>query len=311
MSTTVKLSRNHQRPNLSARRTLTAFFLLSLLTLPCFAQTESLLIGPGDLIHIQVYDTPEMEQHVRVTDAGMAPLAFIGELKLASETPAAAAKTIETALVAKQLMLHPQVTVTVEQYASQNVSVMGQVQNPGAFPIATPQPIVKVLSLAGGLTELADRNITIERHNDPNQKLKYYFSNAADRALADGILVYPGDTVVVPKAGIVYVLGDVARPGGYPITTNDSKLTVLQAVALAGSTNKTSVANKARLIRKTGATTQEIPLQLASIEKGKASDVQLEPDDIIFVPFSWMKNVATSTASIVSQTGSAAIYLAR
>lgn len=251
-----------------------------------------------------------MDQHARVTDAGVASLVFIGELKLANQTPAAAAKAIEAALIDKQLMLHPQVTVTVEQYATQHVSVMGQVRNPGAFPIVTAQPILTVLSLAGGLTELADRQITVERHNDPNQKVKYYFSNIADQALTSGVLVYPGDTVVVPKAGIVYVLGDVARPGGYPMATNDSNLTALQAVALAGSTNKTSSLNQARLIRKTASGTQEIPLQLSAIEKGKTSDTLLQPDDIVFVPFSWMKNVAMSTASIASQTGSALIYLA-
>ena len=95
------------------------------------------------------------------------------------------------------------------------------------------------------------------------------------------------------------------------MATNDSTLTVLQAVALAGSPNRTSALNQARLIRKSGSGTLEIPLQLAAIEKGKTPDTLLEQDDIVFVPFSWMKNVAMSTASIVSSTGSAAIYLAK
>jgi polysaccharide export outer membrane protein len=274
----------------------------------CNAQPESLLIGPGDLIHVQVIDTPEMEQHVRVTDAGTVPLAFVGELKLSGETPAAAAKEIEAALVAKQLMRHPQVTVAVEQYATQNVSVMGQVRAPGAYPIATAQPILKVLSLAGGLTELADRHITIQRSGSAKETASYFVSNESQEALSSEVMVHPGDTVLVPRVGVVYVLGDVSRPGGYPIETNNGQITVLQAVALAGSTNKTSLADRAKLIRKTGPANTETPLQLAAIEKGKLPDVELQANDIIFVPFSWMKNMAMSASTIAASTSSAAIY---
>jgi polysaccharide biosynthesis/export protein len=100
----------------------------------------------------------------------------------------------------------------------------------------------------------------------------------------------------------------VARPGGYPITTNDAKISTLQALSFAGSTNKTSLPQRARLIRKTATGTQEIPLQIASIEKGKARDIDLKADDVIFVPFSWMKNMALSSSTIAASASSAAIY---
>jgi polysaccharide export outer membrane protein len=292
------------------RNLVTIVSVLGSLALSCLAQTESLLIGPGDLIFVKVFDTPEMAQQVRVTDAGMVKLSFIGELRLVGETPAEASKTIETALVEKQLMRHPQVTVIVEDFATQNVSVLGQVRNAGVFPIMTPQPILKVLSLAGGLTEMADRNITIERHNDPSQKVHYYLANNADKALSEDVIVYPGDTVVVQKVGVVYILGDVAHPGGYPITTNDSKLTVLQAIALAGSANKTALESHVRLIRKTPQGQQDLPIQLSAIEKGKQVDLILQPEDVLFVPFSWTKNMAVSAAAIVSSTSGAAVYAA-
>jgi polysaccharide export outer membrane protein len=291
-------------------RFMSCFFVLAAVTSSCFAQSESLLIGPGDLIFVKVFDTPEMTQQVRVTDAGTAPLAFIGELKLVGQTPAEASKIIQAALVQKQLMRHPQVTVLIEDYATQTVSVMGQVRNPGVFPIATPQPILKVLSQAGGLTDMADRNIAIERHNDPSQKVRYYLANNADKALSEGVTVYPGDTVLVPRAGIVYVLGDVAHPGGYPITTNDSILTVLQAITLAGSPNKTAYESSVRLIRKTPNGQQDLPIRLSAIEKGKQVDLILQPDDVLYIPFSWAKNMAVSASAIVSSTSSAAIYAA-
>jgi polysaccharide export outer membrane protein len=295
------------------RKFLAVISVTLALAISALAQSgESLLIGPGDLVRVQVFDTPEMDQHVRVMDSGIATLAFVGDVKVINMTPADAARNIEKALFEKGLMLHPAVTVSVEQYATQSVSLLGQVRAPGLFPVATPQSIFKVLSLAGGLTELADRNITIERHGDAAQRVKFFLSNTSEQALDNSVLVYPGDTVIVPKAGFVYILGDVARPGGYPIATNTSKITMLEALAMAGSANKTSTTSKVRLIRKTAqGNQQEMPVQVAQIEKGQQPDLALQADDVIYVPFSWMKNVAVSSASIVSQTGSAAIYLAR
>src|ERR1700723_3488533 len=102
------------------RRSLTSFFLLSALALPCFAQQESLLIGPGDLIQVNVMDTPEMEQQVRVTDDGSVPLAYIGSVHVAGQTPAAAASMIEGALTAKHVMHKPEVTVRMIELATQD-----------------------------------------------------------------------------------------------------------------------------------------------------------------------------------------------
>jgi polysaccharide export outer membrane protein len=290
------------------RKLVTALLLLSMLTLPGGAQTESMLIGPGDLIQVDVFDTPEMTQQVRVTDAGTIRLQLVGEVKVAGEAPTAAAKMIEKALIDKQIMRTPQVTVKITEGATQDVAVMGQVKNPGTYPIATPQPVLKVLSLAGGLTDMADRNVTIQRKHDASQKVQYYLANNSEQALSDNAMVYPGDIVLVPRAAIVYILGDVAKPGGYAITTNDSRLTILQAIAMAGSANKTSVKSHVRLIRKNVQGQQEIPIQLAAIEKGKQPDMPLQADDVLYVPFSWMKNIAVSASSIAASTSSAAIY---
>jgi polysaccharide export outer membrane protein len=290
------------------RKAFTAFSILIALTTASLAQNESLLIGPGDLVHVQVFDTPEMDQRVRVTDAGTIPLVFLGDVKVVGMRPADASHLIERALVNKQYMLHPQVTTTVEQYATQTVAVMGQVTNPGSYPITTAQSIIKVLSLAGGLTDSADRNITISRHSDPGQKLNYYLSNQAGKALNDDVLVYPGDTVLVPNAAVIYVLGDVARPGGFPINTNDSQITVLRAIAMAGSTNKSAVVSKIRLIRKTDGGQTEIPVQLSAIQKGKQADFPLQPNDILYVPFSFAKNVLVNGSGIAAAAASAAVY---
>ncbi len=284
-------------------------FVLLCIHISVRAQNESLLIGPGDLLHLQVYDTPEMEQRARVTDAGTIPFSFLGNVRVSGLTPEQAAEQIQRRLVAAGVMLHPQVTVRVEAYATQNASVMGQVQKPGIYEIDTARKVVEVLAMAGGLTDLADRHMTIQRFGPAKQKVEYYYSNTAQTALADDPMVYPGDTVIVPKAAVVYVLGDVSKPGGYPISTNNSRMTVLQAVALAGYANHTAAIGKSRLVRETDDGVEEIDLQLSEIQKGKKPDVALLPDDVVYVPFSFMRNIGINGQGILASAASAAIYI--
>ncbi len=153
------------------RRVMLVFAVIALMLTvrPVAAQKESLLIGPGDLIQVDVLDTPEMEQQVRVTDDGSASLAYVGNVQVGGKTPAAAAEVIRLLLISKNVMKHPQVTVRVQEYSTQDVSVLGQVRTPGAYPLTTPQPVLRVLSLAGGVTDLADREVTVKRHGSSEQ----------------------------------------------------------------------------------------------------------------------------------------------
>jgi polysaccharide export outer membrane protein len=274
----------------------------------CLAQTESLTVGPGDQLHVKVLEAPDLEEVARVTDAGTLPLILGGSVEVAGLTPAQAALAVARALAAGHYVLTPHVTVTLEQTATQNVTIMGQVRAPGSYAVGTSRPILDVLALAGGLTDAADRKVTIERHAS-KQRIDFVFSNSADMALGTSVLVFPGDTIVAPKADVVYILGDVNRPGGYAMVTNDSKLSVIQAMTLAGGTPPNAVPSQTRLIRKRAdGTLTEIPLQLSAIEKGKSPDIPLQADDIIYVPFSYMRNIAVGAGSLVGATSSAAIY---
>ena len=274
----------------------------------CLAQTESLTIGPGDLLHLKVLEAPELEQATRVSDAGTLTLILGGKVQVAGLTPAEAAVAIERALVEGHYVLTPHVSVTTEQTATENVTILGQVRTPGSYPIATPRPILDVLALAGGLNDLAQRKVTIQRHAS-KERVDYVLSNSANAALDANVPVYPGDTVLVPKADVVYVLGDVNRPGGIAIVTNDSKLSALQALSLAGGTPPNAVPSHSRLIRKQADGTHvELPLQLSAMQKGKEPDIPLQGDDIIYVPFSYARNMAVGAGSLVGATSSAAIY---
>jgi polysaccharide export outer membrane protein len=273
-----------------------------------WGQKDSILIGPGDVIHIQVLEAPSLEQHVRVTDAGTIPLILGGEVKIGGLDAAAGATSIARALSTGQYVLDPHVTVTVDHYATQNVSVLGQVHSPGSYSIDTPRTLIDVLALAGGLTDLADRSITVERRGS-NERASYFLSNQSDKALSDNLTIYPGDIVMVPKAAIVYVLGDVGRPGGFPVTTNSSKMSLLEAIALAGSTQPSAVPSNAKLIRrKENGSYVIISLQLSKIQKGKSSDIDLQADDIVYVPFSYLRNMGGGLSGLIGGAASATIY---
>lgn len=275
--------------------------------LQSIAPSESLLIGSGDLLHISVLREPELDQHARVLDSGEIALALIGNVAVGGLTPAQAADRIAAGYREGKYLLQPEVSVLVEEYATQAVSVLGQVNHPGTVQLTAQRTLIDVLSQAGGLTEFADRHITIERGDKDGERIRVFLPNRAEDALNADVLVRPGDTVIVPKAGIVYVLGDVAHPGGY-VMQYDSKLTVLQAIALAAGASKTASERRIRLVRSVDGQSLSMLLPLRDMERGREPDVPLQANDILYVPFSLAKNISLGLADITAAAGSALIY---
>jgi polysaccharide biosynthesis/export protein len=271
---------------------------------------NSLLIAPGDLLHIHVADTPEMEADARVTDRGAVPVVGIGDVTVAGLTPGDAATAVRDKLIERHYLNHPQVSINVVEFATQQVSVIGEVKTSGAYSIATPRPILDVLALAGGLTPEANRHILIERNGDQQHPLDYYVSNDGAQAIDRQVMVDPGDTIVVSRAGIVYILGDVNRPGGYVMSNNESQLTLLQGLALAGGVTKAAKQGHAHLIRKKpGGEYTDTELSVGDIQKGKHPDLALMPGDVLYLPFSYARNLATTgSGGIAAATAAAAVY---
>jgi polysaccharide export outer membrane protein len=269
---------------------------------------ESLLIGPGDLLRITVLREPDLEQRVRVLDSGDAVLVLIGAVHLAGLDPAEAAAAIASKYEEGNYLKHPEVTVFVEAFAAHSVSVLGQVMKPGTYAITTQRTLLDLLAMAGGLTEIADRHIMIERAPGAKQREEEVFlSNRADDALMANVTIDPGDRILVPRAGIVYVLGDVGRPGGY-VMENESRMTVLQAIAMAAGANRTANEKQARIIHNVNGQCDEQDLPLREMEKGETPDELLQANDVIYIPFSFAKNVVMGTSSIMASTTSALIY---
>jgi polysaccharide export outer membrane protein len=293
------------------RKLLFCLSLCAILTSAGWAETtETLLIGPGDRLHIEVGDTPELDQHPRVTDAGEVPVTGVGNVKVAGLTPAAAAIVVHDRMIAAHYMSHPEIIVSVEQYATESVSVLGEVKMSGAYPIGTPRSVLDVLALAGGLSTIADRNILIERHGDRVHTVHYNFSNNADQAVSEQVMVNPGDTVLVSRAGIVYILGDVNRPGGYAMTNNESQITMLQALAIAGGLTKSAKQGHARLMRREpDGKFSDRELSVGDLQEGKIPDIAMLPGDVLYVPFSFVRNTATmGAATIAAAATTAAVY---
>lgn len=268
---------------------------------------ESLLIGRGDLLRVTVLGESELSQKVRVRDSGKLTLPLIADVEVGGLSTAEASTVIARKYVDAKLLKHPEVSVFIEEYATQTVSVLGQVVRPGSVSISTTRTLVDVLAMVGGLTELADRHITVERGGARREVIEVFLSNKAEDALNADIEIFPGDKILVPKAGVVYVLGDVGRPGGY-VMQNNSRLTVLEAIAMAAGVNKTASEGHARLIHNSNGQFRERDLPLKDIEQGKAPDELLQADDVIYIPFSFGKNVVMATNSIVASTSSALIY---
>jgi len=265
-------------------------------------------IAPGDLLEVTVFDAPELTQQVRVGSDGNVQLALIGDTKLAGLTGQEAAGVIAGELRNRKLLLHPNVNVLVKESTNQGVSLMGEVQHPGIYQILGARSLLDVISMAGGLTTVADTRVTIKHRTGKEENVTVKLKNDDPHtSLLNDIQVFPGDLVVVPRAGIVYVLGDVNKPGGFVMQDN-GKITLLQALAQAGGASPTASVNRAVLLRKTddGYTKDQLPV--GKIARGQGADVELHANDIVFLPNSRLKSAMKSTESMAQSIGSASIY---
>jgi polysaccharide biosynthesis/export protein len=268
----------------------------------------SLKIAPGDLLHISVFDVPEMTQEVRVGASGKAQLALIGNIPLAGLTADEAAEAIAGELRNRKLLLRPQVNVLVKEFASQGVSVVGEVQHPGVYQVLGSRTLLDLISMAGGLTNVADTRITVKRRGGAEEKVVTKLkTDDAETSLASNVQVYPGDLIVVPRAGIVYVLGDVNRPGGF-VMQDSGKITLLQALAQAGGASKTASLSNSLLMRRNEQGYVTTKLHVGRIQKGEAPDLELHANDVLFVPNNRLKTVISGTQGVASAIGSASIY---
>jgi len=249
-------------------------------------------IGPNDLIAVSVYDAPELTRTVRVGADGLIRLPMLKQrLKAVGLLPAELEQLIAQALSAEQILVDPVVTVTVVEYHSRPISVMGAVKNPVTFQAIGAVSLLEALTRAGGLSPEAGPEILVTRTQPGADGTPVTVTQrVATKALIDAadpeanVKLYGGEEVRVPEAPKVYVVGNVKKPGAYPVQ-DSTETTVLRMLAMAEGLAPYA-GKQAYIIRRderTGAR-HELPIELKKILERKAPDVPLVANDILYVP---------------------------
>jgi polysaccharide export outer membrane protein len=227
----------------------------------------------------------------------------------------------------KPFIRNPSVSVNVVELRSQPVSVIGSVNTPGVHQLQGKKTLVEMLSLAGGARADAGYSVKITRQKEwgsiplPNATTDstghYSIAEVNLKQImeaknpAENIFIMPNDVISVPRAEMVYVIGDVKKAGGY-VLSDTANMSVLQALSMASGLEKTARASKATILRASTSkdlNRTEIPVDLQKILKGKAKDVPMEHEDILFVPGNKTKAAAIRALESALQIGTGiAIY---
>jgi polysaccharide export outer membrane protein len=312
-------------------------------TLPVPSDSES-RIGPDDLLDITVFEAPDLNRTLRVSANGEISFQLLGAIKAGGLTPRQLELILQEAL-RHTYMKDPHVGVFVRELQSHPVSVVGAVKRPGVFQIRGTKTVLELLSMAEGLaddagdTVLVMRAASASRSNGkvivgtfppaggaetaasgpalistvqvPSEIVEINLKSLMDSVDPSlNVPIHPGDIVKVPRAGIVYVVGEVKKPGGFVLRNNEN-ITVLQALALAEGLTRTSLKSQARIIRTDPVTDKrtETPVDLGKVLANKSSDTLLQPNDVLFVPDSSAKSAFYRGAEAVLSTATGvAIY---
>jgi len=305
-------------------------------------------VGTGDLLHIEVFDVPELSRDVRVGDGGDISYPLIpAKITAAGLTPFQLEEKMEQLLIENGLVTHPQVSVFVKEQNSQPVSVVGAVLRPMVYQVIRPTTLLEILAGAGGITDDAGSFVIVTRSptapaarnaaavigasangrvgasagaataDDPLGENPQIVTIRLQSLLESGdasfnILIHGGDVVSVPRAGIVYVTGaGITQPGGYVLQSHGEQITALKAVALAHGLTGFAKADSAVIMRSNPITGQKdvIPVRIKQIENQKIEDVAMRSNDILYIPDSkGLKILARSAEAAISIGSSVAIY---
>jgi len=279
-------------------------------------QEGSYLLGPNDRITVRCINAEEFPADpIRIDSDGQVTLPFIGRIKLAGLSVTEAEKQIGTEL--SKYVLRPQVELNVVESHSEPVSVFGAVNNPGAYQLEGQKTLTEILSMAGGLRKDAGRSLKVTRRvewgplplpsavKDPTGKFSVAEVDIDAFVRGDtpaaNIQILPYDVISVPPAELVYVVGQVRKPGGFTMTGREG-MTVLQALSMAEGLDKTAAPKKARILRRSNDSSRsELAVNLEKILAGSTPDMTLQADDVLFVPNSAAKSAGVKTLDAMIQ----------
>lgn len=277
------------------------------------------VLGAGDQISIRILQAQEIaEKPFRIEPGGFIELPLIGRVRASGLT----IQQLQLEL-GERLMTYirdPQVTVSIDEYRSQPVSILGAVTTPGVHQLQGRKTLTEVLSMAGGLRQDSGSSVKITRRLEwgriplptavDHPAGGFSVAEVNLKALMEAknpeenVLVKPNDVISVPRAQMVYLIGEVEKSGGFVLNERET-VSVLQSLSLAGGLRRTAAPQSAKILRLTtgAAKRTEIPVDLRRILGGKASDVDLQPDDILFVPGNNAKRAGLRAVEVAIQLG--------
>jgi polysaccharide export outer membrane protein len=277
------------------------------------------VLGPDDQILIRALDPEQISgKPVLIETNGYISLPMVGRVRAAGLT----VQQLEAEIVSrlKRYIREPQASVSVAEFGSQPVSVVGAVGNPGVVQLRGHKTLLEVISQAGGLKNEAGNSITVTRRREngpiplpsalPDSSGEFSVAEVSIKSIMEGrnpqenIQVRPKDVITVPRAEFIYVIGAVRRPGGFVLNEREH-ISVLQALSLAEGLDRVASAGNARILRSSdsAATRTEIPVDLNKILAGKTGDVPLLANDVLFIPNSMAKNATLRSIEAAIQVG--------
>jgi polysaccharide biosynthesis/export protein len=284
-------------------------------------------INPDDILDINVVDVPEYSHTYRVAPDGTIRLPLLREpIVAAGRTPVALAEIVTNKLTSSQLLHDPHVMVEVKESRANAIAVTGAVKSPQNYQVFGRTTLLNVISQAGGLADDASNTAVVKRGRIAEEVFRAEHASASAKtgapipvnlkrllagAPSENLDLFPGDSVVVQRAGIIYIVGAVNKAGGFVLNGDRGSMTVLKAVALAENLKPTAAAKKALLIRRNGDGpngAQQFDLNLDKILSNKAPDPPMLADDVLFVPESSAKKIMHRAGEAAAQAATAMTY---
>lgn len=231
-------------------------------------------LGAGDLVRVSVFRNPDLATEARVTDRGTILFPLIGEVPVAGLTAQQAGMRIAEKLRTGKFVVNPEVQVTIAQVNSRQVSVLGNVNKPGRYPIdSINKRVTDFIAAAGGMAIAGSDVVSVVQVRDGQSTktdvdLAQMFRNGS---LANNVELQPGDTIFVHRAPVVYVYGEVTRAGAYRL---EPHMTVMQAIALGGGLTVRGTERGVRIHRRNGEGVQQLAARLTD---------EVRTDDVIYV----------------------------
>jgi polysaccharide biosynthesis/export protein len=262
----------------------------------------------GELVHVNVFDAPDLSFITRVSESGDIPYPILGSVHIAGLNSLDAAKMLAKELKDKNLMLDPEVTVTVDS-ARTGITVLGEVHSPGIYPPPGKHQLSDLLATAGGLTANTGRLIEITNDRNPGKKDYVSWDPTMHNTENFDRLVSPGDRVLVRACGIAYVGGNVLKPGAYSLCGSPN-MTLSEVMALAGGVAPNAAPNKTFLVRAEPDGTKVVQqIDVKKVLTSRVADPVVHEDDIIYVSPSPLKAILKSATAFALSISPQLLYI--